>query len=138
MLGAMKRVFRRLRRLGRAHDNVVSRAQLLTIGFSDRRIQAMVRKGHWQRLHSGVYLLGPAEPTWRQRARAAVLACGPGAYLSHESAARWWLLDGADDHDAIHVTVARKSGPTPQAVRVHRPRREQQTVVRDRVQGNDH
>lgn len=133
MLGGMEKLFGRLARLTRSHDSVISRAELVNIGFSDDRIATMMNKELWQRLHDGVYFLGAGELTWRQRARAAVLACGEGAFLSHESAARWWSLDGAADHDIIHVTVARTSGPRPKNVKVHHPSRQQKTVVRDHV-----
>ena len=45
-----------------------------------------------QRLHRGVFLLGAAPPTRMARARAAVLACGEGAAVSHRSAAEMFGL----------------------------------------------
>jgi very-short-patch-repair endonuclease len=68
----------------------VTRAQLLAVGISHARIQRWCDAGRLTRVHAGVYALGyrHAEPV--ARAMAAVLACGPGAVLSHESAAALW------------------------------------------------
>ena len=43
--------------------------------------------GHWQRLYSGVLVVHSGPVPWRARAWAALLHAGPGAALSHESAA---------------------------------------------------
>lgn len=57
-------------------------------------VQTRVATNRLRPLHRGVYLLGqlrgPLEPE-RAREMAAVLACGPGAVISHRSAA--WLWD---------------------------------------------
>ncbi len=61
---------------------------------------------------------------------AAVLACGPGAVLSHTSAARLWRLlrqprAEADPgrHPAVHVTVPSEAGREHRdGIRVHRSR----------------
>jgi len=59
----------------------------MAAGVSHARIQRWCGVGRLSRVHAGVYALGyrHAEPV--ARAMAAVLACGPGAVLSHESAA---------------------------------------------------
>lgn len=67
-------------------DGCVTAAQCRAHGFSGKRIAWLVRQGHWVRLHRGVYLTSAGPPTWRQRARAALLYAGPGAVLSHEAA----------------------------------------------------
>ena len=51
---------------------------------------------------------------------AAVLACGPGAALSHASAAALWDLRRTD---AVIVDVtARRTGRKRPGLRIHRPR----------------
>lgn len=103
--------------------NVFSRAQARAHGLSDSALTARVRSGRWQRLHSGIYcaitgVLSTPALQW-----AAVLACGPGATLSHETAAH---LHGMviGDEARIHVTVpiGRQAAPFAGVV-VHRSRR---------------
>ena len=87
--------------------NVVSRAQLRKIGLSEGAIDRRVRKGFLVRIHRGVYAVVHAGLTREGRFMAAVLACGAGAALSHQSAAVVW--EWVDPRGArIHVTV-----PTP-------------------------
>lgn len=68
-------------------DGVVTTAQLGAGGVGRATVARRVARGHWQRLAHGVVVLQSGAPTWRQVARAALLAAGPGAALSHASAA---------------------------------------------------
>jgi very-short-patch-repair endonuclease len=65
--------------------------------------------------------MGPAPPTLMGRARAAVMACGPGAVLSHCSAAELFglLCETAGD---VHVTVVGRNPGIEPGIRLHRPR----------------
>lgn len=67
-----------------------------------------MRRGALHVLHRGVYALGHRALREEGRWLAAVLACGPGAALSHESAARLWgmWLPGAGRE--VHVTARRE------------------------------
>jgi very-short-patch-repair endonuclease len=67
-----------------------------------------LKVGRLHGLHRGVYAVGHASVTQQGRWMAAVLFCGPGAVLSHRSAAALW---GIRPHSsgAIEVTVPRKS-----------------------------
>jgi very-short-patch-repair endonuclease len=83
---------------------VVSRRQLLALGFSSQAIKTLVSRERIHRLHRGVYALGHPRLRAQGRWMAAVLACGDGAVLSH--------LDAAALHDLrrigsgkIHVTA---------------------------------
>jgi hypothetical protein len=75
------------------------------------------------RLHQGVYALGHQHLTREGRWMAAVLACGPGAVLSHFSAGRLWNLCGSYGP----VEVLRQAGGVRddghQGVRLHQTRR---------------
>ncbi len=73
--------------LARSQDHVISRRQLVERGATSDWIGRQVRSRRWRRLFPGVYVLHTGEPTWRTRARAALLYAGPGATLSHRSAA---------------------------------------------------
>jgi very-short-patch-repair endonuclease len=71
---------------------VVTRAQLLELGYSAPAILHRVAKGRLHPVYRGVYAVGRPRlgryGTWT----AAVLACGPEAVLSHESAAALWEI----------------------------------------------
>jgi hypothetical protein len=69
---------------------VVTRGQLIRLGFSEEAIQHRVSTGRLWRLTRGVYSVGPPRGTDEQRWMAAVLACGDEAVLSHRSAAALW------------------------------------------------
>lgn len=68
-------------------DHVITRGQALALGWTDSALAARLAARRWQRLLPGVYLASSAPPTWAQLAQAAVLYGGPGAVLSHQSAA---------------------------------------------------
>jgi very-short-patch-repair endonuclease len=96
----------------------ITRAQLLAAGVSHARIQRWCGAGRLTRVHSGVYALGyrHAEPV--ARAMAAVLACGPGAVLSHESAAALYGWRRWPRTPEVTSTVARRRP----GIRTHRTR----------------
>jgi very-short-patch-repair endonuclease len=104
----------------RGQHGVVTRAQLLQIGLRSGAIRRLVAGGRFRRLHSGVYLAGPLLPP-RARELAAALACGPGAVVSHRSAAALWGLIAADETAPIDVSVLRTGRCRP-CIRVHRVR----------------
>jgi len=82
-------------------------------------VDRLVEGGRLRRLHRGVYVLGPTIPP-RARELAAVLACGPGAVLSHRSAAQLWELLPYPAAAALEVTVpARDPGLKP-GIALHR------------------
>jgi very-short-patch-repair endonuclease len=100
---------------------VVTRRQLRAVGVGDGSVSWWVRTGRLHRLHHGVYALGHPVVTPEGRWLAAVLACGPGAALSHRSAAALWGI-GVADRGRVDVTVPRtRSGPA--GIAVHRGRR---------------
>ncbi|MGH2868996.1 MAG: type IV toxin-antitoxin system AbiEi family antitoxin domain-containing protein [Solirubrobacteraceae bacterium] len=68
----------------------VTRAQLLAIGLSERTISRWIARGKLIPVHVGVYAVGYLRPDAVARAAAALLACGPDAVLSHETAAAHW------------------------------------------------
>src|SRR6185312_11572341 len=69
---------------------VVTAAQLRHLGFARSTIAERVRAGRLHRLHQGVYAIGHESLGEKRRWMAAVLAVGPGAVLSHASAAALW------------------------------------------------
>jgi very-short-patch-repair endonuclease len=71
---------------GRQHG-VIARWQLRDIGMSPRAIQHRLDRARLHQLHRGVYAVGHKSLRRESRWMAAVLACGPGAALSHRTAA---------------------------------------------------
>lgn len=104
-------------------DNVVSRAQLLELGVGRRVIARQLESGRWRCLHRGIYLIGPAPPALPARARAAALACGEGAVVSHRTAAELWVLLPPEADIDVHVTVCRRNPGTRSGIHTHRVRR---------------
>lgn len=76
--------------MARRQHGYITRHQLQDRGWSDEAIKGQVRKGLLIRVHLGVYAVGYVREDAVARAMAAVLACGPGAALSHHSAAALW------------------------------------------------
>jgi hypothetical protein len=68
----------------------VTRQQLLDLGVPSATITHWVRNRRLTRVHAGVYAVGHQQRTAIALAMAAVLACGPDAVLSHDSAAAVW------------------------------------------------
>jgi hypothetical protein len=85
-------------------DGAITRAQLLAAGATLDWISRQVRRGRWTRVLPGVYVVHTGDLRWRTRARAALLYAGPGAALSHVSAA---FHHGLRDRpgEPIHVSV---------------------------------
>jgi hypothetical protein len=99
---------------------VVARAQLLSLGLSTAVIDAWVQRGRLHRVHQGIYALGHTALRPEGHRLAAVLACGPGAVLSHRSAAAHWGLLRTDQ-TRIDVTAPRgRHGAA--GIRLHRSR----------------
>ena len=90
--------------LAAAQHGVVAHWQLLDLGLSRESIQRRVRAGRLHRIHRGVYAVGHTRLTPSGRRMAAVLACGPVAFLSHRTAAVHWNLLRASGN-RLHVTV---------------------------------
>ena len=96
---------------------VVTHRQLREAGFTSAAIGRRLRAGRLRVLHRGVYLAVPF-PLPHTAEMAAVLACGPGAVLSHVSAAALWGLHAASI-GPVDVTVVGNRGDRP-GIRAHR------------------
>jgi Transcriptional regulator, AbiEi antitoxin len=83
---------------------VVSRQQLLHLGFSRRAVDRLRTSGWLRPVHRGVYATA-SRLDLRGQWFAALLACGPSAVLSHRSAAALWGL--LSDGRLIDVTTTR-------------------------------
>ena len=99
----------------------VARWQLLAAGLTRSAIEHRVRTRRLHRVHDGVFLVGHAEPLRLALETAALLACGPGAVISHRSAGViWGFLAGVVRYiDVLILDGHPAPGPS---VRVHRTR----------------
>ncbi len=103
-----------------AQFGVVSLAQLRATGLGRGAVEKAVLGGRLCRLYSGVFAVG--HPVLRPEGRrlAAVFACGPGAVLSHRSAAAHWGLL-ATNQARVDVAAPRSRDGVP-GIRLDRPR----------------
>jgi hypothetical protein len=101
----------------RQHGNV-TRAQLLALGLGAQAIKYRVAHGGLHPVYRGVYAVGRPARLPLERAAAAVLACGPGAVLSHRSALSLWGLAKTWTFP-LHVTIP-AGDRRPKAIVVHR------------------
>jgi hypothetical protein len=88
---------------------VVTRAQLLDAGVSDKEIKRRLERKSLIRVHRGVYRVGHKAPSIEARYLAAVLACGDGAVLSGEAAGYLWgLIKGSAPPPEVTTPKDRK------------------------------
>lgn len=113
---------------------VVARWQLLELGVSSRAIEHRLATGRLYSIHRGVYAVGRRELTREGWWMAAVLSCGPGAALSHGSAAALWGF-GAERAGEVEISVPAPRAPRRPGVRVHRRTRliEEDLAIRDHI-----
>jgi very-short-patch-repair endonuclease len=104
-------------------QGVVTLQQLRQLGLGLDAVLRRARTGRLHRVHRGVYsLVPPSLLSVKGRWMAAVLACGPGAVLSHRSAADLHGLRRTA-RAAIDVTVPGGSHRRHPGIDVHRSAR---------------
>ncbi len=106
--------------LATTQEGIVGRQQLLRLGFTSSSIQRLITAKHLHGLHDGVYAVGHPVVSVRGRWIAALIAGGPGAVLSHGTAAAVWDLRESVGSQ-VHVTAGRGHGPRA-GIRFHRAR----------------
>jgi very-short-patch-repair endonuclease len=123
----------RLADLASRQYGVVSRRQLLALGFDRGGVERRLEAGRLHRLHRGVYSVGHTIVNGNGRYLAAVLACGPDAVLSHRSAAALWSIRPSAA-PRVDVTVPHTSGfRSTAAIVVHRSRRSIEATTCDGI-----
>jgi very-short-patch-repair endonuclease len=117
-------------KLAREQHGVLTRRDLLALGFTEKGIKHRVASGRLHPISSGIYVVGRPELTPHGRWMAAVLVCGDGAALSHRSAAELWGI-GFEEKGRIDVTVARRCEIKRTGLKVRsRPKLPEGSVVR--------
>ncbi|HEX2264648.1 MAG TPA: type IV toxin-antitoxin system AbiEi family antitoxin domain-containing protein, partial [Solirubrobacterales bacterium] len=100
---------------------LVSRKQMRAMGWSDKAIDHALGSDRLHRVFRGVYTLGGTKISEHGRLRAATLACGEGAVISHRSAAA--LLGLIDKGPVVIDVIAPPSrGRKIDGIRFHRVR----------------
>ena len=97
-------VDRAIARRATRQDGVLTRAQLQAMGLSAGAVDHRVEVGRLIVIHRGVYAVGHAAVSQRGRLRAALLAAGPTAVLSHGTAAALWRILPSMP-PSVHVTL---------------------------------
>jgi very-short-patch-repair endonuclease len=118
MGGKIDQRVRALWPLARQQHWVVARRQLLELGFSGHWIDHRIAIGRLHRLSRGVYAVGRPNVTRYGEWMVAVLACGPAAVLSHDSAAALWGI--RRDASGLEVSVVAGAKRRPDGITVHR------------------
>jgi very-short-patch-repair endonuclease len=107
-------------RLAERQHGVVARRQLDALGMSSSAIGRWAKQGRLRRIHHGVYAVGHRVLTANGHRMAAVLAAGPGAVLSHASAAALWDIRPTSA-TRIDVSVRTPGGRAKRpGLRIHR------------------
>lgn len=118
LTGVSEEAWEAVARLLKDQSGVVCRRQVLAAGLRDHDIRRQLRRRVWAVIQPGVYVDHTGEPSWHQRAWAAVLSVEPAA-LGHGSA-----IDAAQKDEPrgpIHVVVDRdRAVRAPEGVVLHR------------------
>lgn len=106
-------------------SRIVSHRQAVRLGVSRTAVVRRAKSGAWQRLHRGTYATFTGVPSRDAILWAALLRAGPGAVLSHETAAEIHRL--IDKPSAkVHITVPASHDPARRSpirgVTIHRSR----------------
>jgi hypothetical protein len=93
---------------------VIGRAQAIDHGLQPGSISTLLRTSRWQTLQRGVYATYTGPPSHLTLLWSALVRAGPGAMLSHWTAAELYgLADRYGCRDSpLHVTVPRDANPT--------------------------
>jgi very-short-patch-repair endonuclease len=110
-----------LRRVLRAQDGMITRAQAIHAGLTRDDIQARLADGRWDNPYRGVYVLTGIAHSPHRLLRVALAATGTGAAASHRSAAWLWGLTDRPPATAS-VSVSEDRHPVVPGIDLHRSR----------------
>src|SRR4051812_11426210 len=113
--------------LVRGQHGVISRGQLLELGYSRHAIDHRIARGQLHPARRGVFAVGRPRLTRYGEWMAAGLAAGPGGVLSPHSAAALWGI-GRERGTEIHLSVPAPRRPRGTGLVVHRRNRIEATA----------
>ncbi|HUE25837.1 MAG TPA: hypothetical protein VMP89_03615, partial [Solirubrobacteraceae bacterium] len=120
----------RVARLASRQWGRIAWAQLRSLDVADAVINRWVKQGYLHRRLTGVYAVGHCAPSVEADLAEAVLYAGPGAMLSHATAAWWWgLIENRPS--TINVSTPRRCR-SEQGVKIHQ-RRERERAWHKRM-----
>jgi very-short-patch-repair endonuclease len=105
-----------------AQRGLITTGQLLALGLSREAIQRRVATGRLTRIHDGVFAVGRRELDLHARWKAATMASGPNALLSHLCAAGLWRIR-PEPTGRPHVVIDGNGRRGHRGITVHRMRR---------------
>jgi very-short-patch-repair endonuclease len=115
--------------MARRQHGVVTRRDLLRIGFSSAAIEHRLATGRLRPVARGVYTVGWPLTDRKQGWMAAVLICGEDALLSHGSAAALWGF-GPEGSGSVDVSIRRHCAISRSGIRARtRPRLSERDVT---------
>jgi predicted transcriptional regulator of viral defense system len=98
----------------------ITRAQLESLGITTSTVSMWIEQGYLHRVLPGVYAVGHRAGGYAADLSAALLYAGPGAMLSHATAAHWLgLID--DKPHKIHISTPHRRRSQP-GITVHERR----------------
>ena len=100
--GVVNEIPASLRQQARYQGGVIARGQAIRAGVSADKVAWLLRRGTWRQVYRGVYATFTGPVDRNARLWAAVLYAGPGAYLSHETAAE---VNGLTDEESPDISV---------------------------------
>jgi very-short-patch-repair endonuclease len=107
--------------LAATQDGVFTNEDARYLRLSKRQVDRRI--GHsWSVLYDGVYRVSGAPITWHSNVRAAALAAGEGAAISHRSAAETYQIPGRT-RDFIELSCVRWKRTVQPGLVVHESRR---------------
>lgn len=106
----------------RRQHGLVTRPQLVELGLAGRTVDRWAAAGRLHRVHRGVFAVGNPQISQEGRWLAAVLACGPGSFLSHGPAGQLLGIVGRRERFALHVSCSNRADRSPAGIVTHRPR----------------
>lgn len=107
--------------LARSQHDVITHAQLRSLGYTREAIRHRLRTGRLFTLWPNVYAVGRPHVSRKGRWKAATLACGPGSALDGESGAALWAVR-SNEGSQIEVAVPGDGGRGLVGIRVRRVR----------------
>lgn len=108
-------------RIAARQHGVVSIGQIHAAGLDKHQVLHRVRTARLHRIHRGVFAVGHSHLSKEGRWKAATMAGGDAAVLSHRSAASLWELLPNHETSDIEISVPGDSGRRRRAgIRLHR------------------